>query len=206
MIDLNKNSTFSRLNSTTRLFLWSEAMICYSRQTFGALASCVFIATSHIRNELVCAVLRVQVGHVTGCESSRCRPLNTEERESVVPLLKCSVVCLATADGLGEQLLWSVNTRKVQHKQIYDCSLFGVCVCVCFLLLHDNKGVTKQSCDTSILAWCAAGFFLLISCKYLTAAGENCDWPRETVSDVQCSHGCTLSLCYQNVQYSRSAW
>lgn len=53
MIDFNKNLTFeNKQNYTTHLFLWSDTMICYFRQTFCALASCVFIATSHIRNEL----------------------------------------------------------------------------------------------------------------------------------------------------------
>lgn len=50
--DFNKTSSFEvQQNDATHLFLWSDTT-CYFRQTFCALASCVFIATSHIRNEL----------------------------------------------------------------------------------------------------------------------------------------------------------
>lgn len=54
VIDFNKTVSFEiqQNYNSIHLFLWSDTIICYFWQTFCALASCVFIATSHIRNEL----------------------------------------------------------------------------------------------------------------------------------------------------------
>lgn len=127
-------------------------MICSFRKTFCALASCGFISTVTLgmsyracsRGTVVlCALLRVQASHMTdslrAAGFSLCGIYNkhkyTLKRICCALLLKCYRSRdaelrpgLATAEELGEGLMWSVNTKKVQSKQYLTAKYILECV------------------------------------------------------------------------------
>lgn len=96
-------------------------------------------------SDILCALLRVQVSlNDRLSKSSRCQQTYTDENllctDTEMLCRSCDAelrLGLAIAEGLGEKLLWSVNTKKVQSKQYLTAR--SILECVFRILKRHNQ-------------------------------------------------------------------